>query len=429
MTAWRGLALALLLAVSATAARAAEPVTLPKALAERLQAAQKELSAGRPASAIERLRSLPEDVEDHPLRHLILGHAWVRQSNLRKAAEAYARAIAMAPSMTDAGLALAQVRARQERWRDAANLLGTYVDIDSCQADVLFLYAQAARALEDDRLARLLAETALVRFPSEARFRRLDLAVAFDEGDPQAVARAARYLLARSPADADLWRRLAWALGERGAEADRAAALEAAVLCAPADLAGRRALLAALLAAGNWPAVLARGRDLLAGPLAEKAAADVDLMDLLVRAADAGRADATLRAWLDRVPASKRTRAMRLAETRLALRQGKTGEARTVLRQLIEMGDTDTSVFLWAGHLAETADDLDRAEASYARARSLAGRDAHLATLYLARLSIRRGRDAEAVRLLRGYLETRPEDAVARSLLALAQEGVEGGEG
>jgi len=416
------LACALVLALGAAWVGAAEPIQLPKALADRLRAAQTDLNEGRPASALERLRSLPEGVEDHPLRHLLLGYAWARQSNLPKAADAYAQAIAMDPSMTEAGLALAQVRARQERWREAANLLGTYVDIDACQADVLVLYAQAARALEDDRLARLLIERGIARFPSEERFRRLDLALAFDEGDPQAVARATRYLLVRSPADADLWRRLAWALGESGEGTGRIAALEAAVLCDPTDLAGRRALLAALLAAGNWPTVLARGRDLLAGPLAEKADADIDLMDLLVRAADAGEADTTLRAWLDRVPAAKRTRAMRLAEARLALRRGETDEARTVLQQLIEMGDTDPSVFLWAGRLAETAEDLAEAETYYDHARSLGGSDARLATLYLARLHIRRGRDGEAVRLLRQHLNAHPEDAVARSLLALAEE-------
>ncbi|MFO8014403.1 MAG: tetratricopeptide repeat protein [Phycisphaerae bacterium] len=412
----------LVLMLAAAVAPAAEPVTLPKDLADRLRAAQDDLRAGRPAAAVQRLRTLPEGVEDHALRHLVLGHAHLRQSALEPAAAAYRRALAMDPAMTEAGLGLAQVRVRQERWRDAADLLGRHLDADACPADLLFLYAQTARALEDGRLGRLLVEKGIARFPSDARFRRMDLALAVDEDDAKAAARAAEHLLAASPGDAGLWRHLAWARGRMDDPAGRIAALEAAVLCDGSDLATRRALLAAELAAGNWPTVLARGRDLLAGPLAETAAADVDLMDVLIRAADAGEADATLRAWLGRVPPPKRTRAMRVAEARLALRQGERGRAREILKQLIEMGDAGPSVFLWAGHLAEQAEDWTEAVTYYDHARRFEGRDGRLATLYLARLHLRRGRDAEAVRLLRSHLAERPEDAVARSLLALAEE-------
>jgi|GEM_PF-1382416 len=416
--AWALVALAL-----AAAATAAEPVTLPKDLAERLRAAQADLRKGRPAAAVERLKTLPERVEDHALRHLVLGHAHLRQGHLEAAAAAYRKALTMDPAMTEAGLGLAQVRVRQKRWGPAADLLGRHLDTDACAADLLLLYAQTARELADGRLARLLVEKGIARFPSEARFRRMDLALAVDEGDAQAAARAAEDLLARSPGDANLWRHLAWARGEAGETTGRIAALEAATLADPSDLPTRRALLAAELSAGNWPTVLARGRDLLAGPLAEKAAADLDLMDVLVRAADAGEADAALRAWLARVPPPKRKRAMRLAEARSALRRGETDRAREVLKTLIEIGDAGPSVFLWAGHLAEKAEDPTEAATYYGHARSLGGRQARLATLYLARLHLRRGRDAEAVRLLRSHLSARPEDAVARSLLALAEEG------
>jgi len=413
----------LLVVALAAAARAVEPVTLPKDLADGLRAAQEDLRAGRAAAAVERLEMLPESVEDHALRHLVLGHAHLRQGHLEEAAEAYRKALAMDPGMTEAGLSLAQVRVRQERWRDAADLLGRYLDTDACAADLLLLYAQTARALQDGRLARLLVEKGIARFPSQVRFRRMDLALAVDEGDAAAVARAAEDLLGRLPGDADLWRHLAWARGETGEPAGRIAALEAAVLCDASDLATRRALLAAELADGNWPTVLARGRDLLAGPLAGKAVADADLMDVLVRAADAGEADAALRAWLGRVPPPKRTRAMRVAEARLALRRGQRGRAREILKQVIEMCDAGPSVYLWAGHLAEQAEEWAEAAAYYGHARSFEGRDARLATLYLARLHLRRGRDAEAVRLLRSYLAERPEDAVARSLVALAEDG------
>jgi len=140
--------------LAATAARAAEPVTLPKDLADRLRAAQKDLREGRPAAAVARLETLPERSEDHALRHLLLGHAHVRQSNLDGAAEAYRKALAMDRAMTEAGLGLAQVRVRQERWREAADLLGRYLDVDSCEADLLFLYARAAGACSPVPLPR-----------------------------------------------------------------------------------------------------------------------------------------------------------------------------------------------------------------------------------------------------------------------------------
>ena len=418
-------ACAAVLALAAGAAHAAEPVVqLPEEFANRLRAAQEDLNAGRPAAAIERLRAAPAGAEDHALRHLLLGYAYARQSSLTQAAAAYGQALAMDPKMAEAGVGLAQVRARENRWREAADLLGRYLNVEACEADLLFLYARAARTLQDARLSRLLVEKGIARFPSDDRFRHMDLALAFDAGDAADVMRAVRYLLTKSPNDADLWRRLAWAKGDAGDPGARIAALEAAVLCDPADVPSRRALLAALLAVGNWPTVLARGKALLAGPAAETVVADVNLMDVLVRAADAGEADVTLRAWLQRVPAPQRTRAMHLAEARLALRRGKTDEARAVLKTLIGMGDAGASVFLWAGHLAEQAEAWAEAETSYAHARTLGGTDARLATLYLARLHIRRGRDEVAVTLLRSYLKTRPEDAVARSLLALAEEGV-----
>jgi len=413
----------LVVLVVGAVASAAEPVKVPPALAERLSAAQADLQADRPAEAIARLLTLPEGVEDHALRHLLLGHAYLRQSALEQAASAYQKALAMDPGLTEAGLGLAQVRFRQERWREVADLLGRYVETDTCEADLLVLYAQAARALDDVALARMLVNKGVLRFPGDMQFRRLDLAVAVDEGDGRAIRRAVRHLLAHDPTDADLWQRLAWVEAGGQEDAGRLVALEAAVLCEPQNLEYLRALLAGELAAGNWPTVLARGRALLAGPMADRAASDVDLMDVLVRAADAAQDDATLRAWIDRVPEAKRTRAMQIADARLALRQAKPEAARAILGRLIALGDTDPAVFLWAGHLAEQAEDWTEARTLYDHARTLTGADARLATLYLARLDIRRGRESEAARLLRSYLNTYPDDAAARSLLGLVKEG------
>ena len=78
-------------------------------------------------------------------------------------------------------------------------------------------------------------------------------------------------------------------------------------------------------------------------------------------------------------------------------------------------------MFLWAGHLAETGDAPDRAEALYEHARRGQGRAAPLATLYLARLLIKRKRPDQAARIIEKHLAAHPEDAPARALLAVAR--------
>jgi len=394
-----------------------QPVRLPPDLAEVLTAAQSDLESGRPGEAIRRLNAFRGP--DHALRHLLLGHAYVRRSDLPQAARAYQDALAMEGTMREAGVGLAQVRARQGQWAKAAEWLGRFASPDTCEADLLLLYAQAARHLDDRRLGGLLVRRGMVRFPHDVRFRRLDLALCIDADDGAGAKRAAMYLLRTNPSDPALWQHVAWA--ESGAQRDvrQIAALEASLLCDPSNLARHRQFLAVQLAVGNWPTVVEHGRSLLDGPLGKVALADAAVMELLLAAADMGQQDRLLTTWLDRVGQKAHTRAMRLVAARLALRQGKPQAAREALARLVEAGETDPSVYLWAGHLAETAEDWPEAETLYRHARTLEGTASRLATLYLARLYLRRQRQPEAKRLLEGYLNVHPEDAPARALLAL----------
>jgi predicted Zn-dependent protease len=91
------------------------------------------------------------------------------------------------------------------------------------------------------------------------------------------------------------------------------------------------------------------------------------------------------------------------------------------LARLIEVGEADPAIFLWAGSLAEAAEDWAAAETLYDHARVLMGYSARLASLYLARLHYRRGRPDIAGQLLRQYLDRAPEDAAARALLAVVE--------
>ena len=142
-------------------------------------------------------------------------------------------------------------------------------------------------------------------------------------------------------------------------------------------------------------------------------------MDLLIRAADMGEQDKTLGEWLALVPDKARTRGMEIVLARRALRRGQAADARSAHRRLIEAGRADADVLLWAGHLAEDARDYAQAETLYDQARKHKGASAALATLYLARLHLRRGRHQRAGQLLRAHLDAHVDDATARALLAV----------
>ena len=395
-----------------------KPVELAPDLAKALSDAQADLRAKRPGKAVERLTAF-KGKDDHALRHLILGHAHLRQDKPALAEAAYRKALDMDDTLAEAGLALAQIHGRQEKWPQAARLLGRYAAPDSCLPDVLLLYAQVASRMGDTRLCTLLTGKGVVRFPGDLRFRRLDLALLADTDQHAAMRQTVTLLLGTAPADRALWQNLAFACDRAGDNAGALAALEAVVLCSPSDMGARQRLLAGHLSGGNWLAAVSHGRDLLAGPHAKPAAASPGVMDMLIRAADMGRKDDLLAAWLAMVGDKTRTRPMRLAAAKLALRRSKPAQARAALDKLIRAGETDPSVFVWAGHLAETARDYPQAETLYTQARQLKGAAARTATLYLARLYIRLKRLDQAARLLEAYLASHPADAPARAMLAL----------
>ncbi len=411
-------ALALLSALGARGAE--EPAAVSPELAQALSAAQADLRAERWQRAVTGLEGFQG--EDHALRHLLLGHARLGAGYLDRAAASYARALGMDAGLREAGLGLIHVRVRQENWPEAARLMGEFVPPDSCDADMLALYAQVALNLRDRALARLLTEKGIVRFPLDLRLRRLELARLLECGDDAEAGRAIEFLLESDPADAQLWQQLAAVRNRAGLDGEARAALEAALLCRPDDLSAHRGFLEGQLAGGNWPTVLSHGQQLLDGPLADTARGDVALIELLVRAADQGQADGLLDRWLGLVPPDRRTPAMHVASARSALRRGRPADARASLSRLIEMGEADGSVLLWAGHLAEQGGDATEAETLYEGARQFTGASARLAVLYLARLHLRGERPGEAVRLLRAYLNDRPEDAPARALLHLAED-------
>ena len=87
---------------------------VPPKLAEILSGAQGDLRQGRPAEALRRLAGYQGS--DHALRHLMMGHAYVRQSDHPAAITAYRAALRMDPKLAQAGLA----RSKQFSWQQAA---------------------------------------------------------------------------------------------------------------------------------------------------------------------------------------------------------------------------------------------------------------------------------------------------------------------
>ncbi len=419
----RTILLAVLAAAPAAVARDGAR-KVPPELAEVLNDARAALNQGRPDRAISLLTAWSG--ADHAIRRLILGHARAQTGDLAGAEADYRAALRLEPDLASAGLGLAHVLVRREEWAAAAESFGRHADVSACEADTLLLYARTARELRDARLARMLIATGIRRFPRDLRFRRLDLAAAMDRADHAAAAEALDMLLAREPTDPELWQYRAAVLQAAGNAEGARAALMAAVLCQPGNLARHKALLRSLVVAGDASAVLARGKALLAGPMRDAAAADLELLELLIRAADQARDDELLDKLLARVAPGDRTEAMHAIEARSALRRGRTPDARAALARLIRAGEADAGAYLWAGRLAEKAGDLAEAETLYRQARRLEGASAELATLYLARLQHRRGRSEGAARLLRAHLDAHPADAAARALLELVEPGSRG---
>lgn len=416
----------LTLAAVAMAAETGDPRELPPELGKLVTQAQEQLGQGNPQQAIDTLQGYEGD-EDDAIRHLLLGHAYARQDEFDLAIQSYRRALDMEERLTDAHAGLARIYVQRQEWSKAAEELGQSVNVDEAAADVLVLYAQTALELDDLRLARVLIQKGITRFPLDSRFRRLDLSLQSRDADPTQARRSLLFLLKEEPGDAELWGQLA-AFSDDSKR--QRVALEASLLADPSDLERHRDFLSAHLSAGHWMTVIKRGKELLNGPLAEEAKQDVEFVDLLVRAADMGERDDLLAKWLKLVPEEEHTDAMRLAKARSALRQGEPEKAREVLSRLIELGGADASVFLWAGHLAEEAGDYPQAQALYRQAGQQGGASGDVASLYLARMHLRQGRLEQSRQAVRNYLKSHPADTTARSLLRLVRErGEEDSEG
>lgn len=337
----------------------------------------------------------------------------------RDAAEkSYRAALTLDAKLREAHLGLAQCAAARDDWKTASREAAAGIDPSlGDRVEVTFL-AHAALRAEDWRLAGIAAQQGILRFPDDATLRRIEVAVLQHAGRAEDVREAVLALLAQNPADADLWRHLAWAAQETRREDEALAALEAAVVLKPDDRALRRSLADTQLARGMPHAALANLTLLIGTPPRAAALSDANLILAASRAAAEAGNLAQGRAWLDAVPEQERTRPLRLQSARLAVQAGDQQAAAVALDALIALGEQDASVLTWAGSLAEGRGDLARAEALYLKASGSDAPSASAASLRLVALYLKQERLEDARGTLATHLAKRPDDAQARALQA-----------
>jgi tetratricopeptide (TPR) repeat protein len=176
-------------------------------LAKLLTAGQRALEANDPGAALRILSSY--EGEPDPLQLLLAGYAHHELEEYAKAEAAFEQAIELDDTLREARLGLARTRVMAERWAAAIDILRTFVDVDTSRAGELGLYARAAFEKGDLRLANVLVERGLIRFPTNLPLRRLDAALLLQRQAYGEAMEAALSVLAQAPSDALAWRQLA----------------------------------------------------------------------------------------------------------------------------------------------------------------------------------------------------------------------------
>ncbi|MEC9464606.1 MAG: tetratricopeptide repeat protein [Myxococcota bacterium] len=407
----------IVLSWSLVASAAASKTAVPPKLAPIIDKAQTALQEDKPAVCLDMLETWSGDA--HALVELLRGHALFQQKKFPEAKEAYTKARRLDPEMKSAAIGVARVHVETKEYADAAAILGQVLDTSTCEQNELKLYAHVAYENGDQRLASLLVQRGITRFPKDTALRKLDLALLIDDGRSADARSAAQSLLRANPADPILWRHLAAASQEEADPAFRLATLEAALLASPNDPNVFKRHLVEQMNAGHHHEALTRAK----AKLSQSKKVDGTVLEVAARAAEAAGQLELARAWLKRIPQVERRRAVPLLEARIALAMNDAKGARQALQSLIDQGESSASIFLWAGQVAEQMGNHADAEVQYRQAMGLEGERARLATLYLAKLLARIQQRERATHILASYLAKHPSDTSARALLATLSSG------
>ncbi|MEE2961161.1 MAG: tetratricopeptide repeat protein [Myxococcota bacterium] len=396
----------------------AETTAVSSELATVLKTAQKKLQKGQAHPALQTLKSWTG--EKHSALFVLMGHAQTELNELDNAKASYHAALKIDPDSREAKIALAHVAGRQGDWKNAVTQFSRLIQPHESSLTELQLYTHSAYKAADRRLASKLTEIGLLRFPHHQTFRKLDVALLIEQGRYPEASSAALGLLSFDTGQPQIWKQLAFAQQEMKHDQHYLAALEAAHMASPND---RKLLYAhihaqhgaghhehALEVAKTW--VQKRGNF---HSFTRKQ------QELMLEVAEAAQAETVALKWLAEVPPAKRSKHMILVEAKARLKKGERKRARVALETLLNKGENDTQLFIWAGRLAEQDGALNEAEALYRQAVVYKDKNERMASLHLAHFLTRNQQLREASKVIGHHLRTFPGDLSAKKLLELVE--------
>ena len=181
--------------------------------------------AGRIDAAIATLRGTLEDNPQFFRGYVRLGELFERQQRWSEAAEAFGRAQTLNPRATalTGNRAAALINAGQPGKAQA--LLQPALARPEPDPALLYLMAEAQRALHDLTAAEATAQKLLTAHPNDVRGLHVMSLILQDKGDIPGAERALRGLIAQDPLDANALNSLGYMLAERGERLEEAVEL------------------------------------------------------------------------------------------------------------------------------------------------------------------------------------------------------------
>lgn|GEM_PF-5577774 len=413
-------------------AQKAQPtLEVSEAQAEVIAQVERALNEERWRAALDLLAKWPRESGegDHVIPHLLRARAHFGLEDHASGVRSLRAALELGPNMRDVWLELAtregeannaalSLQAYGKAWAlsDAQQGQPTLAD---CQR-----YAWAAYDAGDARLATLLLQSALLRFPSDVALRELDAYLLADRQDFAQADLALRSLIGSNAEKlADYWQRLAHLRWQsEGLTTPTLAVIEAAALANPTSAQAQYEHVAAQFSVKHtheaFDAASLAMRNLGAEPL-QQIEGCAELFVSVALALDANR-DAE--AWLSALAPAKPSRDLRVLGARIAARKEKPQAALDLLWPLAESGESDAPLLLWIADLSRSLDDAIKEELALTQALTQLGgtssddRDTSATIMRLANLKHASGRSHEASDLLHARLQHAPSESRVRAL-------------
>jgi tetratricopeptide (TPR) repeat protein len=347
-----------------------------------------------------------------------LGNIHFQQERLEEAEASYRTAIDKFPTFRRAYKNLALVQMRRGATDDAIRSFTRLIELGGADSFSYGLLGQAYTVKADWLAAESAYRSALLLAPDHLDWRIGLARCAFRQQKYGEAAALIEKLLEQAPDRADLWLLQANAYVGMKQPLDAAENLEIVARTGKAtvdslyllgDIYVNEGLTG--LAAGAYRRAIERDAD--QAPARALRAAEA----LAARGAndEARTVGTTLRERLGSRVSTDEQRALLKLEARMAVAEGKEGEAVRVLEEVVALDPLDGEALLLLGQHEAKAGDTERALLYYERAGNV-DRFAAPARLRAAQLLASQGKYPEAVTLLKRAQELDPKDEVARYL-------------